>query len=64
MQVIKSQTLLFFLIQSNHVNIEEIFHFYLIFYDLKLVIPYEKGVPRGKKKKQNLFASWFRVLGL
>ena len=50
MQVIKSQTLLFFYIQSNHVNVEEIFHFYLIFYDLKLVIPYEKGVPRKKKK--------------
>ena len=55
MQVIKSQNILFFLIQSNHVNIEEIFHFYLIFYDLKLVIPYEKGVPRGKKKKTKPF---------
>ena len=44
MQVYQKPDSFIFLIQSNHVNIEEIFHFYLIFYDLKLVIP------RGEKK--------------
>ena len=48
--------------QSNHINIEEIFHFYLIFYDLRLVIPYEKGVPRKKKKPFCLVVQSSRAL--